>query len=191
MPAGEVWQCIVNGQKVFSDKRCGNGASVRQIGDLNVMDTPPPSRYPMEPIGRDTLAPRILRRRTPMIRTIRATRPETYMPGRRSSLRGNGRAARAFEPPGQSRSPARRTAAPQGRAIRTRPDARRPASDFNRCELFDPLSDSKPANSPPTIAPPICNATSRPAPPEPSPVRRPHRPDLVRCAIAPSRTCRW
>jgi hypothetical protein len=40
LPAGEVWQCIVNGQKVFSDKRCGNGASVRQIGDLNVMDTP-------------------------------------------------------------------------------------------------------------------------------------------------------
>ena len=40
LPAGEVWQCIVNGQKVFSDKRCGNGASIRQIGDLNVMDTP-------------------------------------------------------------------------------------------------------------------------------------------------------
>jgi hypothetical protein len=40
LPAGEVWQCIVNGQKVFSDKRCGTGASVRQIGDINVMDTP-------------------------------------------------------------------------------------------------------------------------------------------------------
>jgi hypothetical protein len=40
LPAGEVWQCIVNGQKVFSDKRCGNSASVRQIGALNVMDTP-------------------------------------------------------------------------------------------------------------------------------------------------------
>jgi hypothetical protein len=40
LPAGEVWQCIVNGQKVFSDRRCGSGASVRQIGDLNVMDVP-------------------------------------------------------------------------------------------------------------------------------------------------------
>jgi hypothetical protein len=38
LPTGEVWQCVVNGQKVFSDKRCGNGASVKQLGDLNVMD---------------------------------------------------------------------------------------------------------------------------------------------------------
>lgn len=40
LPAGEVWQCIVNGEMIFSDKRCGNGASVRQIGDINVMDMP-------------------------------------------------------------------------------------------------------------------------------------------------------
>jgi hypothetical protein len=40
LPSGEVWQCIVNGQKVFSDKRCGDGASVRQLSDLNVMDAP-------------------------------------------------------------------------------------------------------------------------------------------------------
>jgi hypothetical protein len=51
-PAGQIWQCVVNGQKVFSDKRCGNGASVMQLGDLNVMDVPaaPPQpfygRYP-------------------------------------------------------------------------------------------------------------------------------------------------
>lgn len=53
LPAGEVWQCIVNGQKVFSDKRCGNGASVRQIGDLNVMDTPAsqPMPYGAYPSG--------------------------------------------------------------------------------------------------------------------------------------------
>jgi hypothetical protein len=46
LPAGEVWQCIVNGQKIFSDKRCGNGASVRQIGDLNVMDVPAAPQAP-------------------------------------------------------------------------------------------------------------------------------------------------
>jgi hypothetical protein len=40
LPPGEVWQCIVNGEKIFSDKRCGDGASVRQISDLNVMDVP-------------------------------------------------------------------------------------------------------------------------------------------------------
>jgi len=42
LPAGEVWQCIVNGQRVFSDTRCANDASVRQISDLNVMDMPAP-----------------------------------------------------------------------------------------------------------------------------------------------------
>lgn len=46
LPPGEVWQCIVNGQKIFSDKRCGNGASVRQIGDLNLMDVPAPTQPP-------------------------------------------------------------------------------------------------------------------------------------------------
>jgi hypothetical protein len=46
LPPGEVWQCIVNGQKIFSDKRCGNGASVRQIGDLNIMDVPAQAQPP-------------------------------------------------------------------------------------------------------------------------------------------------
>jgi hypothetical protein len=45
LPPGGVWQCIVNGQKTFSDKRCGNGASVRQIGDINVMDPAPYGMY--------------------------------------------------------------------------------------------------------------------------------------------------
>ena len=45
LPSGEVWECTVNGQKIFSDKRCGSGASVKQLGDLNVMDVPPP-QYP-------------------------------------------------------------------------------------------------------------------------------------------------
>lgn len=47
LPPGEVWQCVVNGQKIFSDKRCGNGASVRQISDVNVMDVPAPASYDM------------------------------------------------------------------------------------------------------------------------------------------------
>jgi hypothetical protein len=52
LPTGQVWECVVNGQKEFSDKRCGNGASVMQLGDVNVMDEPtaPPQpiygRYP-------------------------------------------------------------------------------------------------------------------------------------------------
>jgi hypothetical protein len=41
LPAGQVWQCTVNGQKTFSDKRCGAGASVRQINDINRMDPTP------------------------------------------------------------------------------------------------------------------------------------------------------
>ena len=47
LPSGEVWQCMVNGQKIFSDKRCGNSASVRQIGEINVMDVPAPAPYGM------------------------------------------------------------------------------------------------------------------------------------------------
>ena len=49
LPPGEIWQCVVNGQKIFSDKRCGNGASVRQIGDVNVMDAPTPAPWGYRP----------------------------------------------------------------------------------------------------------------------------------------------
>jgi hypothetical protein len=44
----------MNGQKVFSDKRCGLGASVKQLGDLNVMHppvVPPQTSYGMYPPG--------------------------------------------------------------------------------------------------------------------------------------------
>jgi hypothetical protein len=54
LPTGEVWECVVNGQKVFSDKRCGIGASVKQLGDLNVMHpplVPPQTSYGMYPPG--------------------------------------------------------------------------------------------------------------------------------------------
>ena len=43
---GQVWQCVVHGQKTFSDKRCGAGASVRQLGDLNVMHVPASASQP-------------------------------------------------------------------------------------------------------------------------------------------------
>jgi hypothetical protein len=40
LPSGQVWECEVNGQRVFSDVQCGAHATVRQLNDLNVMDSP-------------------------------------------------------------------------------------------------------------------------------------------------------
>ncbi len=50
LPPGQVWECTEHGQKVFSDSRCGNGASVRQLGELNMMEATmasPPNPYPI------------------------------------------------------------------------------------------------------------------------------------------------
>jgi hypothetical protein len=41
LPSGQVWECTVNGQKVFSDKRCGEGSIIRQLGPTNTMDPAP------------------------------------------------------------------------------------------------------------------------------------------------------
>lgn len=41
LPAGEVWQCTVNGQPAFSDAPCGKNASIRQLKETNVMDASP------------------------------------------------------------------------------------------------------------------------------------------------------
>jgi hypothetical protein len=50
LPSGQVWECEVNGQRVFSDVQCGAHATVRQLNDLNVMDSAaaphPAYRYP-------------------------------------------------------------------------------------------------------------------------------------------------
>jgi len=46
LPAGQVWQCIRNGQRIFSDARCGDGATIRQLNDVNRMDAVPASRAP-------------------------------------------------------------------------------------------------------------------------------------------------
>jgi hypothetical protein len=43
LPPGQVWQCTIDGQKTFSDKRCGVGASVRQLNEVNRMDPTPES----------------------------------------------------------------------------------------------------------------------------------------------------
>jgi hypothetical protein len=37
-----VWQCVIDGGRVFSDAPCGEHASIRRLSDLNVMDSPQP-----------------------------------------------------------------------------------------------------------------------------------------------------
>ncbi|HEX4243860.1 MAG TPA: hypothetical protein VHZ53_20765 [Steroidobacteraceae bacterium] len=64
LPPGQVWACVRNGQHVFSDKRCGPDASIRQLSALNTMSTPalppqrpvgmpPPAYYPDEGYAED------------------------------------------------------------------------------------------------------------------------------------------
>jgi hypothetical protein len=36
LPPGQVWECQVNGQRVFSDVQCGTHATVRQLTEPNV-----------------------------------------------------------------------------------------------------------------------------------------------------------
>jgi hypothetical protein len=43
LPAGEVWQCTVNGQLTFSDAPCGKNSSIRRLEETNLMDPSPPS----------------------------------------------------------------------------------------------------------------------------------------------------
>ncbi|HEX4153792.1 MAG TPA: hypothetical protein VHY75_16415 [Steroidobacteraceae bacterium] len=49
LPSGQVWECVVNGQKVFSDRRCGRDAAVKQLGNLNTMEVP--AAVPGNPYG--------------------------------------------------------------------------------------------------------------------------------------------
>ncbi len=41
LPAGEVWQCTVNGQLTFSDAPCGKDSSIRRLKETNIMDPSP------------------------------------------------------------------------------------------------------------------------------------------------------
>src|SRR5579859_2234911 len=46
LPPGQVWQCVVEGQRIFSDAPCGANASIRHLKDLNVMDPVPVAPAP-------------------------------------------------------------------------------------------------------------------------------------------------
>jgi hypothetical protein len=37
----QIWECTINGQKTFSDYPCGDKASLREIGPINIMDPTP------------------------------------------------------------------------------------------------------------------------------------------------------
>jgi hypothetical protein len=41
VPAGQIWECRINGQRAFSSSPCGVESSVRQIGPINRMDSTP------------------------------------------------------------------------------------------------------------------------------------------------------
>jgi hypothetical protein len=45
LPPGQVWQCVIDGERTFSDAPCGEHASIRQLRELNVMDAPPARSY--------------------------------------------------------------------------------------------------------------------------------------------------
>ena len=40
----QIWECVIDGQRTFSDKRCGEKPSVRKIGPINTMDPTPAFR---------------------------------------------------------------------------------------------------------------------------------------------------
>jgi hypothetical protein len=40
-PHSRIWECTINGQKTFSDSRCGDQSSVHEIGPINGMDPTP------------------------------------------------------------------------------------------------------------------------------------------------------
>jgi hypothetical protein len=39
--SSQIWECVIDGQRTFSDKRCGEKPSVRKIGPINTMDPTP------------------------------------------------------------------------------------------------------------------------------------------------------
>jgi hypothetical protein len=47
LPTGRIWQCVVNGQKTFSDSPCGADASVHQLSAVNRMEATPIRRTPV------------------------------------------------------------------------------------------------------------------------------------------------
>jgi hypothetical protein len=59
LPPGQVWQCLIGGQRIFSDSPCGEHASIRQLKELNVMDSPRPQShaYPYRPMNVPSIEP--------------------------------------------------------------------------------------------------------------------------------------
>jgi hypothetical protein len=49
VPTGQIWECVVNRQKTFSDSPCGADAAVHQLSVVNVMDAAPIRRTPAYP----------------------------------------------------------------------------------------------------------------------------------------------
>jgi hypothetical protein len=46
LPAGQVWECVVNGQRTFSDSPCGDHPAIRQLSEVNTMAAVPVGRAP-------------------------------------------------------------------------------------------------------------------------------------------------
>jgi hypothetical protein len=47
LQSGQIWECTINGQRTFSSKPCGDKATLRDVGPVNVMNATPitqPSR---------------------------------------------------------------------------------------------------------------------------------------------------
>jgi hypothetical protein len=68
LPAGEVWECLTNGERVFSDAPCGAQAAIHEIRSINTMNTgaaiqvaqhpawlpPPDAAYATAPAGQES-----------------------------------------------------------------------------------------------------------------------------------------
>jgi hypothetical protein len=39
--SGQIWECTISGQKTFSSKPCGDNATLRDVGPVNVMNSTP------------------------------------------------------------------------------------------------------------------------------------------------------
>ena len=39
--SSQIWECVIDGQRIFSDNRCGEKPSLRRIGPINTMNPTP------------------------------------------------------------------------------------------------------------------------------------------------------
>ena len=45
LPQGSVWECVLNGQRTFSDAPCGARPVIRQLNPVNTMESSPAFSY--------------------------------------------------------------------------------------------------------------------------------------------------